>query len=452
MSRIISARALALALLAGAFLTTNDARADLAFGTPTKVPSPINSDATGDWAPSISSDGLTLYWVGGTGRTGFGNTDIWMAERNSPLDPWGAPSNLSSAVNTAGYENYPSISADGLELYFNRSATGTGGSHSDNDLWVSTRETKTDAWQPAIQLGLTVNDPASFDGQPFISPDRRTLYFSSHRPGGFGSGDLWTTTRPTIADPWTAPTNLGVPINSSRSDGTFVVTEDGLSSLYASSMEGRLTVFDLWGSSRDTTTDPWGTPQNLGTDINAMAYHFGPSIWAEGATLFYTAGFSLNEGLDIWQVSILPEPSMGDFDRSGFVDANDIDLLTAAIRDGSTDLVFDLDGSNAVDADDLTYMVETLLGTNFGDTDLSLSVTASGDGAILLSNLGQPGPFGWADGNFNGHVDMLVTASADGAILLANLGSDTAAVPEPGSLLLGALAALGLIAYSRALR
>ena len=124
-------------------------------------------------------------------------------------------------------------------------------------------------------------------------------------------------------------------------------------------------------------------------------------------------------------------PELGDFDGSNSVDANDIDLLAAAIRAGSTDLMFDLDGSGGVDSDDITNLIETLLQTEFGDANLDLAVTASGDGATLLSNLGSDGPHGWADANFSVHLDTLVTASDDGALLLENLSNDAATVPEP---------------------
>ena len=126
---------------------------------------------------------------------------------------------------------------------------------------------------------------------------------------------------------------------------------------------------------------------------------------------------------------------VGNLNGDGDLNAADIDLLTAALRAGSTDTQFDLDCSLAVDDGDVTYLVETLLGTNFGDANLDGSVTASGDGALLLANLGGvQGNKGWADADFDG--DQNVTASRDGGVFLANLGSDAAAVSEPATLLL----------------
>ena len=141
--------------------------------------------------------------------------------------------------------------------------------------------------------------------------------------------------------------------------------------------------------------------------------------------------------------------SAGDLNGDGDLNAADIDMLTAALRAGSTDMQFDLDGSLAVDNGDVTYLVETLLGTDFGDANLDGSVTASGDAALLLANLdGVQGNKGWADADFDG--DQQVTASADGGVLLENLGNDSAAVPELTSLILSLTSLTLLLCRRRA--
>jgi hypothetical protein len=55
-----------------------------------------------------------------------------------------------------------------------------------------------------------VNGPGS-EGAPSISSDGLSLYFDSDasRQGGQGSGDIWVTTRLSIAAPFSPPTNLG---------------------------------------------------------------------------------------------------------------------------------------------------------------------------------------------------------------------------------------------------
>ena len=61
--------------------------------------------------------------------------DIWVATRGALSDPWSAPVNLGSAVNTAAVETRPSLSRDGKQLLFRR-APGPEGS---SDIYVTTR-------------------------------------------------------------------------------------------------------------------------------------------------------------------------------------------------------------------------------------------------------------------------------------------------------------------------
>ena len=62
------------------------------------------------------------------------------------------------------------------------------------DLWVSTRATTTDPWSAPINLGSLVNT-AAMDAGSALSFHGTELYFSSNRPGGFGSRDLYRITR-----------------------------------------------------------------------------------------------------------------------------------------------------------------------------------------------------------------------------------------------------------------
>ena len=116
----------------------------------------------------------------------------------------------------------------------------------------------------------------------------------------------------------------------------------------------------------------------------------------------------------------------------------------------------DVNGDNVCDNADVDMIpgpssarTQWFIDAGFTSADFNLdgTVGASSDGAVLLSNLGKDGPFGHADGDADG--DGLVTASADGSELLSQLAGDTAAVPEPSSLMLVVLAGLGLLVWRR---
>ena len=98
---------------------------------------------------------------------------------------------LVPELSSLGKPRRPSIRHDGREIFFNSNRPG---SINTFDLWVATRETVFDAWSEPINLGSTLNS-GPLDVQPYISSDRETLFFASTRPGGFGSTDLYMSTR-----------------------------------------------------------------------------------------------------------------------------------------------------------------------------------------------------------------------------------------------------------------
>jgi hypothetical protein len=121
----------------------------------------------------------------------------------------------------------------------------------------------------------------------------------------------------------------------------------------------------------------------------------------------------------------------GDFDADGDVDADDIDLLMANL--GGDPAVYDLTDDGVVDQADVDEWVFNIVpigenvGTVYGDFNLDGEVNA-GDLALLATNYGLAGTWGWAtgDGNGDGNVD-----AGDLAMLATNYGTVVHPVPEP---------------------
>ncbi|MBW1851420.1 MAG: PD40 domain-containing protein [Deltaproteobacteria bacterium] len=168
---------------------------------------------------TISADSLTLFFASDRHAGSVGSWDIWQCTRETTEDEWGPAENLGSTVNSPQGEGYPTISADGLELYFcslywvPRRPGGSGG----GDLWVTRRASISDDWNTPENLGAVVNSSVS-DTEPSISADGLSLYFASGRSGGQGSWDLYVTTRSTKNDAWGAPVSLGKVVNSTGND------------------------------------------------------------------------------------------------------------------------------------------------------------------------------------------------------------------------------------------
>jgi hypothetical protein len=129
----------------------------------------------------ISADGLTVYFDSNRSG-GYGDWDIWMATRETVSAPWGEAINLGPNVNGPGTQGYPSISNDGLALFYRN-----GGLHG---ISVSTRPRRDAPWSPPILLGPAVNG-GNWQHGAEISPDGSVLYFDSGRPGGYSGENFW---------------------------------------------------------------------------------------------------------------------------------------------------------------------------------------------------------------------------------------------------------------------
>ena len=167
----------------------------------------------------------------------------------------GTPTNLGQTVNSSAYDEAPSISADGLTLYFNSNRPGGYGTF---DLWMTTRSTKESTWSPPENLGPTVNSSAR-EGGACISADGLLLYFNSTRPGGYGPalwGDIWMTERGTTSDPWGVPVNLGPIVNSPLHAMGPSISYDGLSLFFGSDRAGESGNDDICVTTRATTDSP----------------------------------------------------------------------------------------------------------------------------------------------------------------------------------------------------
>jgi Tol biopolymer transport system component len=332
-----------------------DVKADFTFGIPINLGPTINSsdDETDLY---ISPDGLSLFFSSDM-PGGNGSGDIWITTRATTEDDWATPVNLGPTVNGSSYDGAPSISTDGLSLFFHAKNRTDG--YGSWDIWVTTRATTSDPWGIPVNLGSTVNS-SHRDSRPSISGDGLSLYFDSSRPGGHGDGDIWVTTRATIEDDWAAPVNLESPINSSSSDSYLNISADGLALFFLSGRPGGIDDRDIWVTTRVTTEDDWAAPVNPGLPANSSSYDGGPEISGDGSTLFF---FSSRPGgiggYDIWQTPIVP---VVDLNNDGIVDSTDMCIIVD--NWGTDNPLCDIGpmpwGDGIVDVQDLIVLAEHL--------------------------------------------------------------------------------------------
>ncbi len=278
---------LAAVLASLGIIVADDAMQFTDWSVPVSLGSVVNSDYR-DSCPTISKDGLSLYFESDRpDPDAQGDFDIYVSHRDSLEDPWEAPINLGPTINSPHEEGDTAFSPDGHWLVFlSDRPDGCGGT----DLWVSHRQNKRDdfGWEPPGNLGCVVNSDYNENG-PFLFADEVTgqllLYFSSDRPGGAGLLDIYISTFSNETGTFEPPIPVA-ELNTGKNDFQPTLRKDGLEIFFVRGRPGYGP--DLWTATRETTLDAWSNPVNL-TLLNSTAYEYHPTLSRDGTTLFFAS-------------------------------------------------------------------------------------------------------------------------------------------------------------------
>jgi len=188
---------------------------------------PLNTPDN-EGAQCMTADGRTLFFTACNRRDGKGMCDIYQS--NWVNGAWSKPTNIGSPVNSRYSEKHPTVSSDGRTLYFTSNRPGGKGSY---DIWVSERSSN--GWSIPVNLGDSVNT-SGLEQSPFIHPDQKSLYFSSTDWPGMGQGDLFLS-RLKPDHTFSQPENLGYPINTYSDEIGLTVNALGNRAYFASDRE-----------------------------------------------------------------------------------------------------------------------------------------------------------------------------------------------------------------------
>ena len=208
----------------------------------------VNTTAT-EFSPNLSRDGHWLFFHSNRPGSFVPGLDIWVSYREHVHDDfaWQLAVNLGAGVNVPGLDTSPSFIENddvGIPQLFFGSNRGPSANH---DIYVSNLMSD-GTFGPARLAELSSPQP---DPGLSVSFDGLEVFVFSARPGGQGIGfHLWTATRETVFHPWSAPTNLGPVVNSAVNDNDPHIASDRRTLYFTSPRPGGLGGGDLYMTSR----------------------------------------------------------------------------------------------------------------------------------------------------------------------------------------------------------
>lgn len=191
------------------------------------LPGNINSKEYNEGAETISQDGRWLIFTGCNFPEGMGSCDLYISYLTK--NGWSRPQNLGRQINTEFWESTPSLSPDRRALYFSSNRPGGFGG---KDIWVSYRDERGN-WGEPVNLGPEINTSGD-ESTPFIHADNQTLYFNSTGLPGYSEKPDLFVTRKKADGSWSVPENLGYPINTIDDEGSLFIAADGHTAYYSS--------------------------------------------------------------------------------------------------------------------------------------------------------------------------------------------------------------------------
>lgn len=207
----------------------------------------------------------------------------------TPLGPFGEATVIADLVDPAAADDDPSMTGDLLELYFKSDRDGMN----DPDIWLARRSSPEGAWDEVAEVAELSSN--SFDGTPEVSVDGLTITLSSDRPGGGGGGiDLWVSTRLSRADPWDPPVPM-TGLNSADAEYAAVTNQSGDLVIFNRTVPSQS--FDLLQSM--LTGDTWSPAVPL-VNLSSAVYEADSHLDPTGRELYFAGELADAAGRDLY--------------------------------------------------------------------------------------------------------------------------------------------------------
>ena len=229
---------------------------------------PVINTIASEHSPVMSADDKVLLYTSrgsnvtaadskkGIAADGEYYEDIFETKRLGD-DQWDTPRSLSGVLNGKGHDASIQVFDNDTKMLMYRQ-------DEDGDIFFSQKEGGD--WTEPKKLNKNINTKR-FQSDAFITPDGKTLYFSTSEFSENNTLDLYYSTRPEGGD-WGAPQSLGNTVNTAYDDDSPFLSQDGKTLYFSSRGHDTMGGYDIFKSSWDEASKRWGKPMNMGYPVN----------------------------------------------------------------------------------------------------------------------------------------------------------------------------------------
>ncbi len=240
-------------------------------------------------------------------------SDIYVSKKNDK-GKWQSPKNIKN-INTKRDDIVAGVLADGNTLFLSRSKTTSTG-----NIFVSYLQDT--VWSKPQEMPNPISSKFK-ESSVCLSPDGNILYFVSNRPKGVGGKDIYYCKKE--GNKWGKPKNLKA-LNTKYDEDALFMHPNGKTLYFSSKGYNTMGGYDIFVSHKNENGE-WSAPKNMGYPINTPDNDLYFAMSADAKHGYFTINKNGNKDIYMIDFSGLKKTLQNN---------NNLTILTGIVKDINT--------------------------------------------------------------------------------------------------------------------